>query len=49
MLDIVTGQRRNVIASRKLVEALGRGDLTGTLYIGAGAGKVTSAGRPTAA
>jgi superfamily I DNA and RNA helicase len=34
MLDIVTGQRRNVIASRKLVEALGRGNLNGTLYIG---------------
>ena len=34
MLDIVTGQRRNVIASRKLAEALGRGNLSGTLYIG---------------
>jgi superfamily I DNA and RNA helicase len=34
MLDIVTGQRRNVIATRQLVETLQRADLRGTLYIG---------------
>src|SRR5438874_9753842 len=34
MLDIVTGQRRNVIATRKLIQALESADLNGTLYIG---------------
>jgi superfamily I DNA and RNA helicase len=34
MLDVVTGQRRNVIATRQLVAAFQRADLNGTLYIG---------------
>src|SRR4051812_48663696 len=34
MLDIVTGQRRNVMATGQLVRALENADLSGTLYIG---------------
>jgi superfamily I DNA and RNA helicase len=34
MLDIITGQRRNVFATQNLVKALEAAGLTGTLYIG---------------